>query len=122
MTERIKTARLSAHLKQYEVAELINVSRSFYSRVENGIERPSERTLKDIARVTNTNYHWLKTGEGDMQAPSLDEDATIISELLEHGRDNPMYDAILDIVKIYRDLTPTDKLVIDSLIKQFRNI
>jgi transcriptional regulator with XRE-family HTH domain len=55
----------STGLKQKELAELLNVSAAWISRLEKNKGRASETQLNSIFLIFNANAHWLKTGEGE---------------------------------------------------------
>lgn len=98
MNERIKTARKNAKLTQEKLANEIHLSRNFITLVESGKEKPSERTIIDIARVCGVNETWLRTGEGEMYSPTTrqQEIAAMFSKL--YKKEDSFRDALVDIV------------------------
>jgi len=63
---RIKKIREELKLSQDEFSTTLGLQRNTISLIENEKRNPSERTLKDICREFNVDYHWLTTGDGEM--------------------------------------------------------
>ena len=74
MNERIKAIRKSAGLNQTEFAERIGASRDKVASYELGRVVPADTVLKLISKEFGISYAWLKTGEGPMDDPILDDD------------------------------------------------
>ena len=66
------------------------------------------------------NEKWLKTGEGDMPRKLSEEEevASLVSNLLEDGRDNPFFGIILEIVQTYNELSPASQKVLQEASKK----
>ncbi len=47
----IRSIRRKIGITQYELAERCNISQTSLSQIENGIKRPSERTIKKVCQV-----------------------------------------------------------------------
>jgi transcriptional regulator with XRE-family HTH domain len=71
MNERIKLLRKTLHLSQEEFGTALGISGPSISKIESGINNPSESTLKLICSTYHVYYRWLTTGEGQM----LEDDA-----------------------------------------------
>ena len=67
MEVRMKHARQTRKWSQVKVAEAIGISDSGYSKLENGINNPSDRTIKLFCDALNISEQWLRTGEGEME-------------------------------------------------------
>ena len=52
---RIRELRESANLKQYELADKLNMERSNLTRIECGVQRPNDENLEKIAKILNVN-------------------------------------------------------------------
>lgn len=76
----------------------------------------SDRTIADICREFNVNKEWLQTGNGEIYNLPEDEVAAVVSNLLEE--DNPFYDLIIDILKVYQQLDSKSKDVLQNLVKK----
>lgn len=60
MGMRIKLKRIEKKLKQYEVAELVGISREYLRLIENdSAKNPSIAVIKKIAEVLETPIHEL---------------------------------------------------------------
>lgn len=112
MNERIKKIRKSLKMTQEEFANVLGLSRNFISQVESGTKKPSTRTKNDICREFNVSEKWLKTGYGDMYIIPIEEETLLISELIE--KDNPVYDLVKSIIKIYKDLDTKSQKVLEK--------
>ncbi len=77
---RIKTARLEKKLTQEELADKINVSVAFMSRVERGSSKINLKRLIQIAEVLNVSPGFLLTGSNIRSKDYLKQDFTLILE------------------------------------------
>ena len=99
MNERIKTIRKSANLTQTEFGKRIGATRAMIASYEGGAVVPADTVLKLISKEFGISYAWLKTGEGPMEDPVLEDD---ISERL---------------ADTYQNLPDRLKMLVDALIK-----
>ena len=76
MNERIKEMRKALKLSQAELGKAIGISDAAVSKIESGINNPSESTIKLICATYNVDYRWLTTGQGEMFLP-MDTDALV---------------------------------------------
>ena len=77
--KRIREIRLSKGLKQSGVADLLEMERSNYTRIENGKQSPSDRNLEKIAMILGVSLKDLYDFE---HLKSKDELVDLITELL----------------------------------------
>ena len=73
MNERIKATRKASGLTQSEFAERIGASRDKMASYETGRVVPSDTVLKMISREFSVSFAWLKTGDGPMDDPVVDD-------------------------------------------------
>ena len=66
MHERIKQLRKQLGLSQRKFGAALGISDTSISKIEAGINNPSERTLKLICSTYHVYYLWLTTGQGPM--------------------------------------------------------
>ena len=99
MNERIKTIRKSANLTQTEFGIKIGATRAMIASYEGGAVVPADTVLKLISKEFGISYAWLKTGEGDMEDPVLEDD---FSERL---------------ADTYQNLPDRLKMLVEALIK-----
>ena len=59
---RIRIRRKELNLKQYQVAEQLNISNNHMSSIENGREKPSLETLLGICNILNVTPDYLLLG------------------------------------------------------------
>lgn len=97
-------------------AKKIGVSAPFITQLCNGDANPSTRTIADICREFNIRREWLETGEGPMKFPEPDEDMDYLNTLLA-GDDADTVNFIKKFLRVYNTLTPSDRKVIEKLIR-----
>lgn len=73
VNERIREVRKSHNLTMDKFGERIKISKVSVSRIESGINNPSDQTLSLICREFNICEEWLLNGTGPMH-PEIDED------------------------------------------------
>lgn len=64
MNERIKLIRKEANLSQEDFGNRLSITKASISRLESGINNPSDQTISLICKEFNVNEEWLRTGEG----------------------------------------------------------
>lgn len=74
LAERILNVRKDTGLSQSAFGEKLNISQNFVWMLESGKRSPSDRTISDICRIFGIDEVWLRTGEGEMRAPSAQDD------------------------------------------------
>lgn len=109
--DRVLQIRKENKLTQDDFAKKIKLSKNFVWMLEKGERVPSDRTISDICREFSISEEWLKTGTGDMYIIPIEEEALIISELIE--KDSPVYDLVKSIIKIYKDLDVKSQEVLE---------
>lgn len=78
MKERLNLLRNYLNLSQEDFGLKIGVTKASISRLENGTNNFTERTILSICREFNVNEDWLRYGKGEMFKPeSLDELETL---------------------------------------------
>lgn len=112
--ERVKEVRKTQNMTLEEFGKRLNVTKVTMSNIERGNRSLTERMSKDICREFNINEQWLRTGEGDMTRKLSEEEeiATLVSDVLEDGRENPFYEIILEIIRTYNELSPASQAVL----------
>ena len=117
LKERIRELRKALKLTQVEFGEKIGVKGNTVTNYETGLRNPTDAVLLSICREFNVNEMWLRTGEGDMFQIPDDEDAALISEVLENP-DDKFYQMLLNMVRTYKQLSPESKKVAEDFIDQ----
>lgn len=77
---RIRNTRLQRNLKQEELADKIDVSVAFMSRVERGKSQVNLKRLTQIAEVLNVSPGFLLTGSNVSSRDYLKEDFSVLLE------------------------------------------
>lgn len=117
LKERIREIRKTLKLTQVEFGEKIGVKGNTVTNYETGLRNPTDAVLLSICREFNVNEEWLRSGEGDMFQIPDDEDAALVSEILEHT-DRRFYQAVLNIVRTYSQLSPESQSALDVFVDQ----
>lgn len=94
MGKRIKQIRLTAGMKQWELAKLLGTTQSAVHKYEHGVV-PEPRRLVALARIGSTSVEWVLTGEhwengSEVQerlTPDLLEIACLFREISADGRE-----------------------------------
>ena len=89
MNNRIKSIRDNASLSTRAFGEKIGISSAGVSKLESGANNPSEQTIRAICSVFGVRRDWLETGEGEMYAPVMEDDA--IGIIGQRMLDDPEY-------------------------------
>lgn len=99
MKERIKQVREQNGLNLTRFAEALGLTVSAVSLYENGKREPSNAVLTSISKTFGVSYAWLKTGEGPMEDPVVD-------------------DAIADkILNSYQNMPDRLRMLVDALVE-----
>lgn len=64
LNERIKQVRKIKKLSQEDFGKHLMITKASVSRIEAGLNNPSEQTIKLICNEFNVNEDWLRTGAG----------------------------------------------------------
>ena len=94
---RIRELRLAKKIKQGEFADLLNMERSNFTRIESGKQRPNDENLYKIANILGVEIKDLFDFEHQKS------DIDLISEIVDKLKNNP--EKIQDFYKIVVALT-----------------
>lgn len=87
VNKRIERLRTSLELTKTEFGRLLRMHTSAISRLENGENNPTEKTLQKIIEMTNADEAWLFNGEGPMFGiGDVDSNKILVRELLAKGK------------------------------------
>lgn len=115
MIERLRKVIEDSGLNFSEFAKRISKTPQYVWKIMNDDSvKPSESTIRDICREFGINEEWLKEGTGEVFAPVDDQTAAVVSDLLDN--DNPLYNVILETVRIYQTLDDRSKDVINDFV------
>lgn len=117
MNERIKLLRKQLGLSQAAFGKSIGISDAAVSKIEAGINNPSESTLKLICSTYHVYYLWLTTGQG----PMLENDAAArIDRIIEMGAPNadPYFKAQVRAYAIM--MTDEDWIIFRDMVDKIR--
>ncbi|OUO29751.1 hypothetical protein B5F87_03970 [Eubacterium sp. An3] len=129
MNKRLRELREKTGRTQEEWAKIMGLSRSGVTSIESGQRNVTDKHIKllTVEPIDGKyiNEKWLRTGEGEMFLPVLEEDemALYVSELLEDEGDNPLYTIIKEVMHTYSELSPKSQEVIrDAAAKLLENL
>ncbi|MFR2374231.1 MAG: helix-turn-helix domain-containing protein [Anaerobutyricum sp.] len=112
---RMKKIRDDADINQEAMGDKLLISKSSISKIEKGINNPSDQTIKLVCSEFNVNEEWLRHGIGEPYIENTHNDLTTKAAALL-GRRDPMFEAI---VEAYCDLDDNDREV---LLKSLQNL
>ena len=115
--ERIKELRKALNLTLEKFGERLGVGKTAISKLEKGERNLTDQMCKSICREFNVNEAWLRDGEGEIFQIPDDEDAALVSEILENT-DRRFYQAVLNIVRTYSQLSPESQSALDVFVDQ----
>ena len=118
MKDRIKAIRKHYDLTQAEFGDRIGVKGNTITNYENNLRNPSDAIIVSICREFNVNEEWLRYGVGDILVIPEDEDAALVSELLENP-DNKFYRSVLNLIKTYKEVSPASQKVLDEFAEKY---
>ena len=100
MKERIKKVREKNGLNLTRFAEALGLTVSAVSLYENGKREPSNAVLTSISKTFGVSLAWLKTGDGPMEDPVLDD--SVADKILKSYQNMPerlrmLVDALADM-------------------------
>ena len=127
INQRFKELRILCKKSQEEWGKVFGITKSGVSDIERGKRNVTKQHLTMLQgwKERRVNIDWLKTGEGEMfkEFPEEDETASIVSDLLEDGKNNPFYEVILEIMHTYNELSPKSQEVLrDASAKLLENL
>lgn len=119
INERIRELREYLKLSRNDFGERLGMSGDSINNLERGRVVIKDFIIKLISQEFNVDENWLRTGEGSMFILELDEDTVLVEQLLNEY-DNPLFSEIkslvFNIMKVYNQLDPKSKQVIDDFI------
>lgn len=98
---RIKTARIEHNLTQEELADKINVSVAFMSRLERGNSKINLKRLTQIAETLGVSPGYLLTGSNTISKDYLKEDFKQILEKCTPQQQKLIYEISELVSKTY---------------------
>lgn len=123
--ERVRKIRKKQGLTLEEFGKRLGVTKVAISNIENGNRNLTEQMLKSICREFNVSDKYLRSGLGNMFISLLEDEeaASLVSDLLEDGKNNPFYEIILEIMHTYNELSPKSQEVLrESSAKLLENL
>ena len=119
--------RKALGLTQGEFGKILGITTSGVSDIESGRRNVTEQHLIMLSNYKEKpiDVNWIRTGEGEMFLPVLEEDETAlyVSESLEDEGDNPLYTIIREVMHTYSELSPKSQEVIrDAAAKLLENL
>lgn len=124
INERIRELREYLKLSRNDFGERLGMSGDSINNLERGRVVIKDFIIKLISQEFNVDENWLRTGEGSMFTLELDEDTVLVEQLLNEY-DNPLFSEIkslvFNIMKIYNQLDPKSKQVIDDFIIKLKD-
>ncbi|MCQ2484405.1 MAG: helix-turn-helix domain-containing protein [Clostridia bacterium] len=99
--EKLKELRADCHMTQDDIAELLNMSRTSFSKYENGAANPPLNVLRKLSAIYNVPIEYLIHDE-------------ITSIRLNNGKNETEPD-VEEALKGFSDLTREEKMLVMKL-------
>lgn len=98
--QRIKECRISKNLKQCEMADLLEMERSNYTRIECGLQRPNDENLEKIAKILEVHLYELFDNEHIKTVDELQESIIDQIKTLSEKELRFLYKTIVNIKQL----------------------
>ena len=113
MNERIRQIRKMLNLSQAEFGAALGITFTAVSKIELGVNTPSEQTLKLICQTYHVNYLWLTEGKGEML--EAETPAEMVERLM--AGESPL---AISIMKAFAELPMEEWLKLRKLIDEVK--
>lgn len=119
MNNRIKELRTSLNLTQEEFANRLAITKASVSRLESGVNNPSDQTVKLICSEFGVRREWLELGHEPMKTADLDgAPETLVPDLVAILS---AYPAVLGLFrKVVDHMTPADWARLNALLDEMK--
>lgn len=117
VNDRIKEIRKREDLTLEKFGARLGVGKSVLSQIENGRSNVTDQMIKSICREFRVNEQWLRDGTGEPYVIPDDPDAEILEDIM-FDKDNPVYRAALDVLRVYKKLEPEYKTLLEHFAAQ----
>lgn len=88
--KNLKKIRKEKNLKQKDVAELVGISRSFYSDIENDRKNVSSSTLSKVSNALGVSVNYITTGEKTLYDLKDDELQEVFAKFTKNFKDKQL--------------------------------
>lgn len=105
MNNRIREIRQHSNLSMKAFGDRLGISSAAVSKIETGINAPSEQTIRAICSEFSINRDWLVDGVGEMQVQR-----PLLPELIHNLRKYP------HALEVLAAMTPEDWVAFDALL------
>lgn len=112
--ERLKSLRKELRLSQESFGEKVGIKKAAVSKLENGENPASERTVKLICTEFKVNYLWLTEGIGPVFS---DYEGAILDELTENFH---LDETDREIVRAFLEMSDEERKTIKQMIHYIR--
>lgn len=119
INERFREAREYLGLSQDKFADMANRTRSEIKNIEYNKTSPKEEVIKSVCAAHRINRRFLENGELPIVLPDIDETTEYINNLVTE-LDNPFYETIRQILKVYSEASKEDKEAIKRVAELLR--
>lgn len=110
--ERIKQVRKDSGLSMQAFGERLGISSPSVSKIESGINNPSEQTIRAICSEFNISRDWLVDGIGEREVSR-----PFVPELMRILRQHPALKAVLE--SMVTDMDADDWRALNAIVEKF---
>lgn len=118
MSDRVKEIRSFKGMNQADFAKLLGIGQSTLAMMEVSKRKISERHIKTICSLCNIAEHWLRTGEGSMEAPN--QTATVVDLLQRSFESLDDYDK--QVIASWIQATPEERTAIKQFFDRLKSL
>lgn len=119
INDRVKEVRTSLGLSMTKFGESIGISKDMVANIEYSRVDVKPAVIKLICSTHNIKEEWLLTGSGDMYDIPMDEDATLIAELLKDEK-SEIAALCISILRAYKKMDAAGKATLDHYIQMLK--
>ena len=105
--QRLKECRKNAGYKQWQVADLLNINRTTYTKYETGVSEPSQEVLRKIIEIFGIDYNML-FGSSDALDVGVAENPLTVFRLVEEEK---------ELVSLFREMDKQEQLELIKIAK-----
>lgn len=109
---RIKQVRKDSGLSMQSFGDRLGISSPSVSKIESGINNPSEQTIRAICSEFNINRDWLVDGIGEREVSR-----PFVPELMKILRQHPALKAVLE--SMVTDMDADDWAALNAIVEKF---
>lgn len=106
--QRLKMCRENCGLRQWQVADILNMNRTTYTKYETGVSEPSQGVLKKLVALFGVDYNTL-LGQDNVVSAAFSDSSLPMFRLADKEK---------ELVSLFRDMTKENQQEFIKIAKQ----